>query len=102
MAKSSILFQYTIKNRIILDKSETIVITEDNIRIKGIQDFTAYTDNILRPFRYKKALLIDYQGNEYGNEFLSVSQLLAMLNICCIADPLNNRLHSIEHAIEFE
>lgn len=97
-------FEYTIKNGELFNEKRTVIINEEEVHIIGIRTETLYKNDNQRFLPIRTALFINFKGNQYGNTELSVDELLSQLKTCCIpgTDPILLRLHSIEHAIEFE
>jgi hypothetical protein len=101
MGSFQFLFYYTIKNGQLCDSEKYISINEDDLEINGIKRDRIFQDNILRPFVWKIALYITFRGNQYGSETLTMDVLISQLKNCCTPAPLYQRIHSTEHAIEF-
>lgn len=98
-----IVFEYTIKNGELFDHKRTIIINEPELRIIGVKTEVLFKNDNLRFLPVRTALFINFRGNQYGNVGMSVDELLSQLKMCCVIHPPSNeRLHSIEHAVEFE
>jgi hypothetical protein len=97
-------FEYIIKNGELFNEKRTVIINEEEVRILGVKTETLFKNDNRRFLPVRTALFITFRGNQYGNTELSLSEFLSQLKTCCIPgiDPILLRLHSIEHAIEFE
>lgn len=97
-------FVYTIKNGELFNEERTVIINEEEVHIIGVRTETLFKNDNRRFLPVRTALFINFKGNQYGNVGMSVNELLSQLKTCCIpgTNPIFLRLHSIEHAIEFE
>lgn len=94
-----ILFPYRTKGGVLETKDCTLVLDIEHLKIIGQVRRIVYDPVKIRPV-YMTGLFIQYENIEYGSLSMTLDQLMAEV-LACNCGELDFRIHSIEHALEF-